>query len=154
MSPGYSVTYASEMASRTDFLGQLVKEYAHADSRYLADDASLLCAEMFAAFIMGPGSLAAAYLVIADHPMRHVVQLVLSAAHLYSTVMYYAVITFQELVNDVVYRRPERVYFWGYYVFSNSFWIVVPAILILQSARVVSDTFVRAKALSAVRKSQ
>lgn len=89
----------------------------------------------------GPMSLLCAYYIVTDHPAGHPVQAIISLGQLYGDVLYYATCTFEELVRDTAYSRPERAYFWGYYVLLNSFWIVVPSILLLQSARETANAF-------------
>ncbi|KAK7734002.1 hypothetical protein SLS53_007997 [Cytospora paraplurivora] len=46
------------------------------------------------------------------------------------------------------YSRPELVYFFGYYVFLNAFWIIIPLGLLTQSTQ---ET---AKAFAVVRKNE
>ncbi|TKW49835.1 hypothetical protein CTA1_6578, partial [Colletotrichum tanaceti] len=47
-----------------------------------------------------------------------------------------ATCTFEDIVRGNMYSRPERYYFWGYY-------IVIPTILLWQSLRTVADVFAR-----------
>jgi len=41
-------------------------------------------------------------------------------------VLYYATSLFDYYSYGVYYSRPERYYFWGYYVLMNWFWIMIP----------------------------
>ena len=45
---------------------------------------------------------------------------------LYGDVLYYATNAFDHYWYQITYSRPESFYFWGYYVFMNLFWIVIP----------------------------
>ena len=52
---------------------------------------------------------------------------------MYGDVLYYATFFFNESVYGAVYCRPESFYFWAYFVMMNSFWIVIPGCIIVQS---------------------
>ncbi|KOS17470.1 3-beta-hydroxysteroid-Delta(8) [Escovopsis weberi] len=151
---GYYAVNSFDMASRTDLFGQLWKEYALSDSRYLIQDPFMVCMESVTALLWGPLSFALVYMIVADHPLRHVFQLIVSVGQIYGDVLYYAICAYQELVNAVVYCRPEKFYFWAYYFLCNAFWIVIPLMLVIQSACVISETFAKAKASSLGKKSQ
>ncbi|KAK5995448.1 Cholestenol Delta-isomerase [Cladobotryum mycophilum] len=151
---GYYAVNSFDMSSKTDLFGQLWKEYSLSDSRYLIQDPFMVCMESVTALFWGPMSFALVYFIITDHPLRHVFQLIISVGQLYGDVLYYAICTYQEFVNAVVYCRPEKFYFWAYYFLCNFFWIVIPLMLIYQSAGVISSTFAKAKAASAGKKSQ
>ncbi|KAL6892971.1 Emopamil-binding protein [Trichoderma longibrachiatum] len=151
---GYFSYNAFDMASKTDLFGQLWKEYALSDSRYMSQDAFTVCMETVTAVLWGPMSFATVYLIIADHPLRHPFQLIISLGQLYGDILYYAICTFQEVVFDVVYCRPERFYFWAYYFLCNFFWIVIPFMLIWQSARETARAFAQVKAASEGKKTQ
>lgn len=38
----------------------------------------------------------------------------------------------------LVHSRPEWLYFWFYFVFVNSIWVVIPAFVIIVAARKIS----------------
>lgn len=137
-----------------DLFGQLWKEYSLSDSRYMTQDAFVVCMETITAVFWGPLSFACVYCIIADSPMRHPLQLMISLGQLYGDVLYYATCTFQELVYNVVYCRPEQMYFWAYYFFCNAFWIVIPLMLIVQSVRETSNAFAKVKAAGGAKKAQ
>jgi len=61
-------------------------------------------------------------------------QSIISLGQLYGDVLYYATCTFDYVNLGVEYSRPELAYFWGYYVFLNAFWIVIPTCLVVHSA--------------------
>lgn len=144
------------MGSDAGLMGQMWKEYSLSDSRYLTSDTFVVCMETITAVFWGPLSLLVAYYVAADHPARHPLQAIVSLGQLYGDVLYYATCTFDELVRQTVYSRPDPAYFWGYYVLLNSFWIVIPSILLLQSVRETTRAFTVAKAVGGaeVKKTQ
>ncbi|KAG6038346.1 hypothetical protein E4U41_004295 [Claviceps citrina] len=134
---GYFALHHADMPSRRDLFGQLWKEYALSDSRYMTRDPFVVCMETVTALLWGPLSFALAHGVAARRPWRHPLQLVVCVGQLYGDVLYYAICWFEELANGVVYSRPERYYYWGYFVLCNAFWIVIPLALVAQSVRAV-----------------
>lgn len=121
------------------------KEYSLSDSRYLTADAFVVCMETVTAVFWGPLSFACAWCIIADHPLRHPLQSIVSLGQLYGDVLYYATCMFELAVMGTEYSRPESAYFWGYYVFLNAFWIVIPLCLLVQSARKTARAFAAVK---------
>ncbi|KAK0623370.1 Emopamil binding protein-domain-containing protein [Immersiella caudata] len=135
---GYFITHHTSLASSQSLFSQLWKEYSLSDSRYLTSNPFMLCIETLTVFIWGPLSvLAAVFLVAEKNGSRHVVQIVLSVGHLYGVLLYYGTCEFEERYEGVGYSRPEGIYYWGYYVILNAPWVVVPTLLLLQSAREV-----------------
>ncbi|PYH99926.1 EBDP4, emopamil-binding protein [Aspergillus ellipticus CBS 707.79] len=124
---GYYTLNYTRMGTLTTVFGQLWKEYSLSDSRYLVPDAFVLSMESITAFCWGPLSFLLAYLITADHQLRYPIQGIVSLGQLYGDVLYYATAGFDESVFGRSYSRPERSYFWGYFVFCNAFWIVAPA---------------------------
>lgn len=60
--------------------------------------------------------------------------MIVSVGQLYGDILYYATSFFDHVVNGISYSRPENFYFWFYFVGCSAVWIVVPAVLIYQSA--------------------
>jgi cholestenol delta-isomerase len=81
----------------------------------------------------GPLSFVTAALIATDHPLRHSFQVIVSLGQLYGDVLYYATSMFDHYILNLSYSRPEAAYFWGYFVFMNSFWIVIPLYLLCSS---------------------
>lgn len=57
---------------------------------------------------------------------------------------------FDLFYKNLTYSRPEAYYFWGYFVFINAIWIVIPGLLLWQSVLMSSRAF---KALDKMSKS-
>ncbi|KAF2683561.1 EBDP4, emopamil-binding protein [Lentithecium fluviatile CBS 122367] len=131
---GYFAYNFRRMGGMQDLFGQLWKEYSLSDSRYLTQDAFVLCMETITAAFWGPLSFVTAAFITIDHPLRHAFQIVVSLGQLYGDVLYYATCMFDHYILDLSYSRPEAAYFWGYFVFMNSFWIVIPLYLLCSSA--------------------
>ncbi|KAI9668555.1 MAG: hypothetical protein M1831_000994 [Alyxoria varia] len=138
---GYYVYNYEHVAGLRTILGQLWKEYALSDSRYLTQDPFVLCMEAITAFIWGPLSYAVAATIIWDHELRYPLQLIVSLGQLYGDVLYYATNTFNHYFYHVSYSRPEAFYYWGYYVAVNFLWIVMPMTLIVGSVRATGSAF-------------
>lgn len=130
---GYFAYNFDRTGSRTDLFGQLWKEYALSDSRYMTQDAFVVCMETITAVFWGPLSFVCAYTIAMDHPLRYPLQCIISLGQLYGDVLYYGTNIFDGAVSGLVFCRPEAVYFWAYYVLLNAFWIVIPLFLIIQS---------------------
>ncbi|OKL55933.1 hypothetical protein UA08_08590 [Talaromyces atroroseus] len=125
---GYFVTHHDRMGPAQDVLGQLWKEYAKSDSRYLASDSFVVSIETITVVLWGPLCLVVAYLTTANHPLKHPLRVIVCMAHLYGDALYYATSLFDCYVNGVSHSRPEALYFWVYYFLLNFVWIVVPGL--------------------------
>lgn len=82
--------------------------------------------ESVTAWGWGPLSLILAYFIVTDNAFRHPLQIIISLGQLYGNILYYGICAFDFLVYGVEYSRPENYYFYGYFVFLNAFWIVIP----------------------------
>jgi cholestenol delta-isomerase len=123
---GYYAVNFKTLGAKQTILGQLWKEYAFSDSRYLTNDAFVLCMESVTAFFWGPGCLLSALLIIRDHPMRFPLQLIVSLGQFYGLILYYATCMFDHYLLGITYSRPEAFYFWFYFFFMNFIWMVIP----------------------------
>ncbi|RYP73981.1 hypothetical protein DL771_003292 [Monosporascus sp. 5C6A] len=132
------------VAGGSSVLSQLWKEYSLSDSRYLARDAFIVCMETVTAFAWGPLSFLLVYLITTAHPARHFIQTAVSLGQLYGDVLYYATFLHEDIVRGLEFSRPEGYYFYGYFVLLNAFWIVIPALLLVQSGKATVALFERA----------
>lgn len=137
----YWIYHHRTIASRTDFLAELWKEYAHGDSRYLTHDELLLALETITVVscqsvqleiipftmyfllqcIWGPLCFMAARAIWKQSPQQYLWQLLASMAHLFSTVLYFVMDWPQGFPNC----DPHPLYFWIYFVAFNSPWLIV-----------------------------
>ncbi|KAL4747708.1 hypothetical protein BDW72DRAFT_8669 [Aspergillus terricola var. indicus] len=124
---GYFMINHGHMGSAQDFFGQLWKEYALSDSRYLTSDTLVLCMETITVLFWGPLCFGVAYSIFFNHSMRHPLQIIVCMAHLYGDTLYFATSIYDDHVHERPYCRPEPFYFWVYYFGMNFIWIVVPA---------------------------
>ncbi|KAJ2900242.1 emopamil binding protein [Zalerion maritima] len=138
---GYVVYHSAAIGSMQTVLGQAWKEYSHSDSRYLTQDPFVITMEGITAVFWGPLCLVIAYCILADHPMRHPLQTIVSLGQIYGDVLYYLTCWFDHSVREIVYCRPENFYFWGYFILLNAFWIVIPFHLMTTSMRETSRAF-------------
>lgn len=121
----YAANYAT-LGSKQTLIGQMWKEYAFSDSRYLTNNSFVLCMETVTAVFWGPGCMITAALIMLRHPMRYPVQCVVSVGQFYGDCLYYATSFFDHHIMGVTYYRPEPFYFWFYFIIMNFFWIVIP----------------------------
>ncbi|KAG8630819.1 hypothetical protein KVT40_002438 [Elsinoe batatas] len=138
---GYYAINQHRMGSLQTLFGQMWKEYALADSRYLTSNAFVLCMESITAICWGPLCYICAWTIMTDSTLRYPLQSIVSLGQLYGDVLYYATSLFDHYMLDMAYSRPEAFYFWGYYVFLNAFWIVIPGYLVYQSVVKSSEAF-------------
>ncbi|KAJ5213103.1 hypothetical protein N7449_000272 [Penicillium cf. viridicatum] len=130
---GYFVYNHKTMPRRLDLLGQLWKEYAKADSRYMTMEPFVLCMESITAFAWGPLCYFIAWMIVTESPHRHPTQIIVSMGQFYGDVLYYGTSILEESYHGVSYSRPETFYYWGYFIFLNSFWILIPGFCMYQS---------------------
>ncbi|KAI9802116.1 MAG: hypothetical protein M1833_002037 [Piccolia ochrophora] len=138
---GYFAINHARMGSSQDLFGQMWKEYAHSDSRYLTSESFVLCMESITAALWGPLSFVLLWLIVTSHPLRHPLQIIVSGGQIYGDILYYATAMFDHYHKGVTYCRPEAYYFWGYYFALNFIWIVIPSMTIYQSVTSCSRAF-------------
>ncbi|KAL4909812.1 hypothetical protein BDW74DRAFT_44305 [Aspergillus multicolor] len=151
---GYFMINHSRMGPAQDFFGQLWKEYALSDSRYLTSDTLVLCMETITVVLWGPLCFAVAYAILSDHSLRHPLQIIVCVAHLYGDTLYFATSMYDDHVHQRPYCRPELFYFWVYYFGMNFIWIVVPGIYLYQSMKTISRAMKQVDNTSQSRKFQ
>lgn len=142
------------MPGHKDLFGQLWKEYSLSDSRYLTRDPFTVCMETVTAVFWGPLSLAIACCIVVDHPLHHPLQIIVSLGQLYGTVLYFATSTFNEAVIGIVVCRPERYYYYMYYMLCNAFWIVIPLVLLFGSVKETVAVFALVKTMKTAGKKE
>ncbi|KAB2572832.1 EBP domain-containing protein [Lasiodiplodia theobromae] len=129
---GYFILNHARMPAAQDFFGQLWKEYAKSDSRYLAADPMVLTLETITVLVWGPLSFLTSWCIVSESPHRLSLQALVSTGHLYSDTLYY-VTSILDMRRGVLHSRPEALYFWVYFVAMNALWIIVPAFILYQS---------------------
>ncbi|KAL4898157.1 emopamil binding protein [Aspergillus ambiguus] len=137
----YFVIHHESLAGSQELFGQLWKEYSLSDSRYLTSDPFLISMEAVTAFCWGPLAFFIAYCIIVQHPIRHVLQLVMSVGQVYGDVLYYATSMFDLWFHGVSSCRPERYYFWFYYFFMNFIWMAIGSYCVYQSGTEITHAF-------------
>ena len=118
------------MGGLQTLFGQLWKEYAMSDSRYLTNDAFVLCMESITAIAWGPLSYVVAGMIATDHHLKYPLQAIVSLGQIYGLILYYATSMFDHYMLGRTYSRPEAFYFWGYYFLMNFFWMVFPGCML------------------------
>jgi len=115
-------------------LSEIWKEYSKADSRYASRDGFTICMEAITAFVEGPLCFVVVYGMLKKAPWRHTLAVLVALGQLYGDVLYFATSWYEGLIHS----RPEAQYFWFYFVFINSIWIVIPSAVILRGAASIS----------------
>ncbi|TGO82410.1 hypothetical protein BPOR_0837g00050 [Botrytis porri] len=110
--------------------------------------------ETITAVCWGPSSFILAAMIATDHSLRYPLQAIISLGQLYGDVLYYATCLFDFYILGLEYSRPEPAIFWGYFVFMNSFWIVIPCVLLLNSVKVTGRAFSALKKMEKTLKSK
>ncbi|THY68812.1 Emopamil-binding protein [Aureobasidium pullulans] len=136
---GYFAYNNANLGGLQTFFGQLWKEYALSDSRYLTQNTFVFCVEAMTAVLWGPLSFVVAVLIAIDHPLRHPLQAAVSLGQCYGDMLYYATSMADHYYLGIEYSRPEAYYFWGYYFGANFSWIVIPGVLLYNSIRTSAD---------------
>jgi len=151
---GYFALNHARMGNAKDLFGQLWKEYALSDSRYLTSDPFTLWMETITAFFWGPLSLVLVYMISADHPLRHPIQAMVSMGQIYGLLLYYATALFEHYYNGLTFCRPEGYYFWFYYVAVNAVWLAIPGPLLVHSVHTIGKAFQQLKDTASAAKPQ
>ncbi|KAI9660577.1 MAG: hypothetical protein M1821_009929 [Bathelium mastoideum] len=151
---GFFAANHKDLAGSQHPIGQMWKEYALSDSRYLTGDVSVLCIEAMTAICWGPLSFTVAAMIATDHPLRHPLQALVSAGQIYGDILYYATSMYDHFVNYIAYSRPEAYYFWVYYFLMNFFWIVIPGVLLTSSVAASRRAFELVKTMDEKTKSK
>ncbi|KAF8541264.1 Emopamil-binding protein [Trichophaea hybrida] len=136
---GYFVKHRRTLSSRTDFVGELWKEYSLSDSRYLLNGKGegefVLGIEALTVILLGPLCLLTFLAIVLDSPKRHPARLLACCCHLYGVMLYFVTAA----VGGNKHCRPEFLYFWVYYVGCNLPWLVVPAVLGWRSFKAITE---------------
>ncbi|KAJ2612217.1 hypothetical protein H4S08_002792 [Coemansia sp. RSA 1365] len=126
----YYLVHFRSIAGTQDILGDMWKEYAKSDSRYLSQSSMVLALETITVTVIGPLCWGAAYGIWSRRlTVRYLCQLAASVLHLYSVLVYYGT----ELLSPESNCRPEAQYFLGYFVLANLPWVLVPLYLAISS---------------------
>lgn len=112
------------------------KEYGKADKRWASYDSTVLSLELLTVFIMGPLALLAAYGVWKSKPWRHVAQIVLCACELYGGAMTFFPEWLSRPANPNL--SSSLLHTTVYLGFMNLVWVFIPAILLVDSAIILT----------------
>ncbi|KAK9103997.1 hypothetical protein Scep_020841 [Stephania cephalantha] len=110
------------------YLSEVWKEYSKGDSRYAARDAGVVTVEGITAVLEGPASLLLVYAIAKRAAYREVLQLAISLGQLYGTAVY-----FITAILEGDNFASSTYHYFAYYVFANSFWILIPSLIIVRS---------------------
>ncbi|KAJ1937933.1 hypothetical protein FBU59_004605 [Linderina macrospora] len=148
---GYFVYHNRDLAGMQTVMADLWREYSHSDSRYLTSDPFTVIMEGVTAVCDGPFAALTAYGVLTDSPVRYVAQLIVSVMQLYGNVLYMLTNAFE----GFAYSNPHPYYFYGYFVFMNAIWVVIPIYLIHDAwTNIYRGMLIAKRATTVTKKSQ
>ncbi|KAJ1994596.1 hypothetical protein GGI26_001537 [Coemansia sp. RSA 1358] len=145
---GYFSFNHGTLAGKETIMGDLWREYSHADSRYLTSDPFTVIMEGITAVFDGSFAVVTAYGLLADSPIRHPAQLITSLAQLYGNVLYMAT----NYMEGFRYTNPNPQYFYGYFVLLNLPWIIIPTYLIVDSVKSIYHGMLIAQHATSIKK--
>jgi cholestenol delta-isomerase len=105
--------------------------YGRIDARYVTDDTLIASLHGFSFFVDAPLCILLIYSILTNSAYRHSLQIVLSVAHIFGTILFFLGAfrqQFKPITNDTLS-------FWLWFVALNILWIIVPLLLLLQSVR-------------------
>lgn len=157
---GYSDRSYGSLYSESP-MARLWQEYAKADSRWGGADLTVISLELLTVFLAGPAAAYICYLIAKLSNTRNVtesarlearmwlVAIILSTGELYGGFMTFAP---EWLSNNSSLAGDDPVYLWLYLVFFNTLWVFIPAWLIYEGYRELSDAFVQGARTHQVKK--
>jgi hypothetical protein len=137
--------------NKTHPLGFVWREYGNADSRWAHSDPTIVSLEILTVVLC---SLLCLFLIIAiikrQEGWRHFLQIILSVMELYGGWMTFCP---EWLIGSPSLNTSNPVYLWIYLWLANGIWVVIPGILLWQSAVAMLRAFPKKpKAASATPK--
>uniref|UniRef100_A0A8C6UWK1 EBP like n=1 Tax=Neogobius melanostomus TaxID=47308 RepID=A0A8C6UWK1_9GOBI len=112
-------------------VAQLWQEYGKADRRWLSSDPNIVSVEILTVVLCSALGLALIHAVVHDKHYRHFLQISLSVCELYGGWMTFAPEWLQGCPS--LNQASSWLHLWVYLVFFNGIWVLVPALLLLQS---------------------
>uniref|UniRef100_A0A3B3ZF94 EXPERA domain-containing protein n=1 Tax=Periophthalmus magnuspinnatus TaxID=409849 RepID=A0A3B3ZF94_9GOBI len=127
---GWFSLYYDIIPGDQSFLSQLCEYF-----EVISANNFTVCMETVTAWFWGPFSFWAIYAFLTNKPYRFVLQLIISLGQLYGAVLYF----YTEHRDGYAHSElGHPVYFWFYFVFMNTLWIVIPLSLIVDSWKQLS----------------
>ncbi|KAH9493004.1 hypothetical protein Btru_022896 [Bulinus truncatus] len=133
---GYFAYYHASLAGHTSVLGEMWKEYSKCDSRYISSDTFTVCMETITAVVDGPLAFITFLAFMMGSNYRYGLQMLLSLFQLYGDVLYFSTAWKEGFIHGYT---DVPLYFYFYFIFLNSIWIVVPLLLIVDSLRHIAS---------------
>ncbi|KAJ8301172.1 hypothetical protein KUTeg_020159 [Tegillarca granosa] len=127
---GYFSLYHRSLVEKMTYLAQMWKEYGKGDSRYVTSDTCIVIIESITAVVDGPLCFLTVFSFLSGNSYRYILQLIVSTCQLYGDTMYFLT----EFKEDFIHSEfGHPLHFWFYMVILNSFWIIIPLIMIIDS---------------------
>lgn len=131
---GYFVFSPEFYKDKTGFyLAEVWKEYSKADSRYAARDSAIVAVEGITSVLEGLPCLLAVYAIGRGKAYSYILQFAISLGQLYGTFVYFLT---AYLEGD--HFSCGTFYYYAYYIFANSVWIVIPSLILIRCWKKIS----------------
>lgn len=126
-------------------------EYAKADSRWFVDspDVTVVTVELITVVLDGLLCLLLIKLIKQNHPLRHFWQIILCVCELYGGWMTFGP---EWLSGSKALNTSNPMYTWLYLAFSNGVWVVIPLLLLVQSANACVQAFKKTSSIENQKK--
>ncbi|KAI3383604.1 hypothetical protein SNEBB_006355 [Seison nebaliae] len=123
-----------KIVSDSNLLGEIWKEYAKSDGRYVIGEEGTVAIEMLTAFIVGPICLLTYIAIIINNKYRHILQILSSTCQLYGVLIFFLS---EYLFGWIHTRYLDAYYFYFYFFFFNVVWVFVPFYIIVRSSLII-----------------
>lgn len=118
------------------------KEYSRADKRWEVQDGNVMSIEALTVLAVGPLCLLMVYGIVNRCAWRHLLQVCICVAELYGGCMTFFPEWFTGSPNLVT---DSWKYKWFYLAFMNGVWVIIPAVLLAESATRIINACDKAK---------
>jgi len=109
------------------------REWCLTDRRYCAKDPCVMTFQLLTAIYGVPGCLLLIYALRAKAWWRHMLQVLVCVPQMYGTLIYFVSAGMKGFESI----SPEPSQFWGLFFGLNGLWVLIPALLLLQSLGVI-----------------
>eukprot|EP01137_Pigoraptor_chileana_P035238 Opistho-2@28965 len=108
------------------------------DKRYHGHDPSVVLISALELFFMGPACLLLFYAILQNKSYRHPLQIIVCAVQVMGTYIFTGdeiLVGFKDIPTDFEYTftTDKVIFFWIFFVFANTLWVVLPTGLMLKS---------------------
>ncbi|KAI9293597.1 hypothetical protein K502DRAFT_293501, partial [Neoconidiobolus thromboides FSU 785] len=119
---GYYIFNYGKIHENNGFMAQLWKEYSLADSRYLIKDGMTFSLELITVIIIAPLCFINSMFIYCNSIKQYPLTIIIESFHLFSVSVYFI----SAYLENMIYTRPETLYYYVYFWLMNAPWIMIP----------------------------